>query len=84
MPDCSDLCEESHVRLLSLANRISSNRFAEKSGSLGVLCSSQLFKCSERLWPFLFSSHIGVSMHIALGFAYFQCFSAYMGVCLMS
>lgn len=58
LPDCSDLCEESHVRLLSLANRISSNRFSEKSGSPGVLWSSQLLEHSERLCPFFFSSHV--------------------------
>lgn len=62
-PDCSDLCEESHVRLLNLENRISSNRFSEKSGSPGVLCSSQLFEHSEILGPFFFSSHVCICVY---------------------
>lgn len=79
LPACSDMCEESHVRQLSLANRISSNRFSENYGYPGVLCTSQLLEHSERLWPF--SSplmYACVYMRIIVGFACFLWFSAYV------
>lgn len=73
-PACSDVCEESHVRLLSLANRISSNRFSEKCGYPGVLCTSQLVEHSKSLWPFSsLLMYACVYMHIIVGLACFLC-----------
>lgn len=78
-PTCSDVCEESHVRLLSLANKISSNRFSEKCGYPGVLCTSQLPEHSERLWPFSsLLTYTCMYTHIIVGFACFLRFSAYV------
>ena len=77
LPACSDVCEESHVRLLSSANRISSNRFSEKCGYPGVLCTSQLLEHSKSLWPFSsLLMYACVYMHIIVGFACFLCCSA--------
>lgn len=79
-PDCSDLCEESHVRLLSLANRISSNRFSEKSGSQGCCVLSNYSNIQRDFGLPSLAMYVCVSMHIIIGF--FPVFFCLHGVVL--
>lgn len=57
-PACSDVCEESHVRLLSLANRIFSNRFSEKMWLPRGIVYFPITRTFRETSAFFFSAHV--------------------------